>query len=268
MTSSNHGQYLLDNSATDAEIRLETLAEIFDPVTFRHIEQVGIERGWKCWEVGAGGASVVNWLADRVGPEGRVIATDIDTAHVARAARATVEVLRHDAAADPPPGDDFDLVHARLVLVHVTNRREALRSMVRALRPGGWLLLEDADPALQPLSCLDPGSEEEELANRIRGGFRALMASRGADLAYGRKLPGLLRAEGLCDVGADGWFPVSMPACSRLETATISIIKPQLLAHGVATEEEIERHLANCAAGTLDLAQPPLISAWGRRRHS
>jgi hypothetical protein len=140
--------------------------------------------------------------------------------------------------------------------------------MVQALRPGGWLLLEDADPALQPLSCLDPRNEEEELANRIRGGFRALMAGRGVDLAYGRKLPGLLRAEGLCDVGADGWFPVSMPACSRLETATISIIKPQLLVHGVATEEEIERHLANCAAGTLDLAQPPLISAWGRRRHS
>jgi hypothetical protein len=33
----------------------------------------------------------------------------------------------------------------------------------------------------------------------------------------------------------------------------------------VATEEDIERHLANVAAGRLDLAQPPMIAAWGRR---
>ena len=39
----------------------------------------------------------------------------------------------------------------------------------------------------------------------------------------------------------------------------------QLLAKGLATGEEIARHLANVAAGRLDLAQPPMISAWGRR---
>jgi hypothetical protein len=33
----------------------------------------------------------------------------------------------------------------------------------------------------------------------------------------------------------------------------------------VATAAEIERHLANVAAGRLDLAQPPLVAAWGRR---
>ncbi|GAA4568941.1 hypothetical protein [Planotetraspora kaengkrachanensis] len=73
------------------------------------------------------------------------------------------------------------------------------------------------------------GSERERLANRIRTGFRAMPAGRGADLAYGRRLPGLLRAG------------------------------------GHATEEEIERHLANVAAGGMDLATAPMVSAWGRR---
>ena len=41
--------------------------------------------------------------------------------------------------------------------------------------------------------------------------------------------------------------------------------REQLVAEGVATEEDIERHLANVAAGRLDLAQPPMIAAWGRR---
>ncbi|MGW0194135.1 class I SAM-dependent methyltransferase [Nonomuraea sp. NPDC003201] len=58
-----------------------------------------------------------------------------------------VEVRRHDVARSDPPDEAFDLVHARLVLVHVADRERALRSMIAALKPGGRLLLKDADPA-------------------------------------------------------------------------------------------------------------------------
>ena len=257
-------EYLLDNRSAAASPRLDALAAVFDPTTFRHVDALGIGEGWHCWEVGAGGPSVVRWLAQRVGPGGRVLATDIDVSWTQSAAGRGVEVRRHDVARDPPPAESFDLVHARLVLVHVAGRADALRSMVQALRPGGWILVEDADPALQPLSSLDPRSSEDELANRLRTGFRALMAERGADLAYGRTLPGLLRGAGLVDVAADAYFPVAMPECAALETTTIELIRDQLVQHGIATAAEIDSHLANVAAGRLDLAQPPMVSAWGR----
>jgi SAM-dependent methyltransferase len=256
--------YLLDNRAAPAAARLDALAALFDPVTFRHINDLGIRAGWRCWEVGAGGPSVVRGLAARVGPGGHVLATDIDPTHVAGAAAPNVEIRRHDVAADEPPAGAFDLVHARLVLVHVPARDEALRRMARALRPGGWLLVEDADPALQPAACLDVTGPAEELANRLRTGFRALMTARGVDLAYGRKLPRLLREIGLADVTADAWFPIAHPACARIETATIQLIRDQLVSNAIATPEEIDRHLGNVASGGLHLTQPPLVSAWGR----
>lgn len=260
--------YLLDNRQTEAGIRFGALAELFDPSTFRHVDRLGIGPGMRCWEVGAGGPSVPEGLAERVGPTGQVIATDIDvswTRTTATGPDRVIEVLRHDVAADPPPPGPFDLVHARLVLVHVPDRAQALRRMIEALRPGGWLLLEDADPGLQPLLCPDESGPEQRLANRLRSGFRELMARRGADLAYGRTLPRLLREAGLEDVCADAYFPVASPACTVLEAATVRQIRARLVAAGLATDEEIDQHLGHVATGRLDLATAPMISAWARR---
>lgn len=193
-----------------------------------------------------------------------MVCTDIDVSWAREAASDVVEVLRHDVAADPPPPGGFDLVHARLVLVHVVDRAEALRRMVRALRPGGVLLLEDADPGLQPLLCPDESGPEQRLANRLRSGFRELMAGRGADLAYGRTLPRRLREAGLLDVRADAYFPITS-ACTVLEAATVRQIRDRLVAAGIASDADIDRHLSNVATRELDLATAPMISAWGRR---
>ncbi len=152
--------YLLDNRAPDAAQRFGALSAIFDPVTARHIDALGIGLGARCWEVGAGGPSVPRLLAERVGPGGHVLATDIDVGRMGDVPPG-VEVCRHDVARDALPGGGFDLVHARLVLVHVPDRDEALRRMVTALRPGAWLLVEDFDVALQPLACVDPRRDEE-----------------------------------------------------------------------------------------------------------
>jgi SAM-dependent methyltransferase len=259
------GRYLLSNDAPEAMDRFTAFTTLIDPATFRHLDGLGLAPGWRCWEVGAGGTSVVSFLSDRVGPEGRVLATDINVAWASGAPVPNVEILAHDVAADPPPEGPFDLVHARLVLVHVPERDAALAAMAAALRPGGVMLVEDADPALQPLSCLEEIGPPQELANRIRRGFRTLLAERGVDLAYGRSLPRRLREAGLVQVAADAAFPVSDPACNALETATIGLIRDQLLDHGIATEDEVAQHLANVHAGLLDLAQPPMISCWGRR---
>lgn len=254
--------YLLDNRQAEAGERFDALAELLDPVTFRHLSATGAGPGWHCWEVGAGGASVPAWLAALVGPGGRVVASDIDTRWLPAAG---YEVIEHDVGTQPPPPGAFDLVHARLVLVHVPRRREALAAMVAALKPGGWLVIEDADPSLQPLICPDEYGPTQALANRLRRGFRTLMAQRGADLAFGRTLPRLLREAGLEDVRADAFFPITSPACTALEAATVRQIRDRLVSAGIATDAEIDEHLANVATGQMDLATAPLISASGRK---
>jgi ubiquinone/menaquinone biosynthesis C-methylase UbiE len=258
-------KYLLDNKDAHAGVRFRALSEIFDPGTFRHTKRVGIKEGWHCWEVGAGGTSVVNWLAEQVGTTGYVLATDIDVSWAKAASATNVEILQHDITQDTPPTvfRPFDLIHARLVLIHLSKREEALLVMRRALRPGGWLIIEDADPALLPTACLDVHGPEQVLANKIRAGFRALLSEHAVDLEFGRKLPRLLRQAGLVDVTADAYFPITSPASAILEKATIEQVGDKLIEAGYASAKEIEQHLKNVEAGLLDLTMAPMISASG-----
>jgi len=257
-------RYLLDNQQAEAGQRFDALSVLFNPSTFRHARAVGLGVGWRVWEVGAGSSSAPAWFAEQVGSEGHVLATDIDTSWL-EDDDLGYEIRRHEVGLDPPPAGPFDLVHARLVLVHVPQRAQALAAMIAALRPGGWLLLEEADPALQPLVCPDESGAQQQLANKLKHGFRALLAQRGVDLAYGRTLPRLLRDAGLSEVQSDAYFPMGGPACTELERATVEQLRERLVAAGLATETEIEQHLANVATGRLDLATSPMVSAWGRR---
>ena len=174
------------------------------------------------------------------------------------------EVRRHDVGSEPPPAGLFDLVHARLVLVHVARREQALAAMVAAVRPGGWLLLEEADPALQPLVCPDEFGAEQELANKIKHGFRDCSQSAASTSPTAGRYHGSCGRQA-CGRAVRRILPDGRPACTELERATVEQVRDALIAAGIATEAELERHLLNVGTGRLDLATSPMVSAWGRK---
>ena len=180
------------------------------------------------------------WQAPSV-PSGHVVATDIDTGWLGDVGTA-FEVRTHDVANDEPPSEGFDLAHARLVLVHVPGREAGLRNMVSALRPGGWIVLEDFDTALVTLACpeeLDAGrATREQDPSRLP----ASCSANGAWIAeYGRKLPRLLREAGLEAVDADAYFPVANPAGRLLEQANTAQVADGLRRHGAGDPRRDQR---------------------------
>ena len=150
------------------------------------------------------------------------------------------------------------------MLVHLPGRAEVAAALAGLLAPGGWLVIEDADPRLQPLACIDEYGPDQVLANKVRAGFRSLLADRGVDLAFGRTVPRLLRSLGLVDVEAEAHFPVTSPVelpCSSGPPSS----RPGagLVGAGLVTDDEVDRHLANLSSGRLDVTTAPMVSARG-----
>jgi ubiquinone/menaquinone biosynthesis C-methylase UbiE len=258
--------YPLDNANEKSVPRMDILARLFDAPTRRVLEGVGVAAGWRCLEVGGGGGSVARWLAERVGPAGHVLCTDIDTRIIERG-RATpvanLEIKRHDIAADPLPERAFDLIHARLVLIHVIERERALEKMVAALKPGGWLVVEDFDSAsVRPDTQINRFETPLPTSEAVR-----TYLTRNQDGYFGRRLYGRFRELGLTEVSAEGRSMMFTKHNGGADLMRVNFeqIGADVIAAGLITRQQIDADLATIERDDFAIPSPTMWSVAGRR---
>jgi 2-polyprenyl-3-methyl-5-hydroxy-6-metoxy-1,4-benzoquinol methylase len=261
--------YAFDPAWERERERLSALERTFDEGTARHLETIGVAPGWHCLEVGAGGGTIAAWLCERVGPDGRVVATDMDTRFIERLEYPNLEVLRHDITQDPLKDQSFDLIHARTVLEHIPVRDDVVPRLVRALKPGGWLMLEDVDltPVLHvPAEAWFVVPEHnKELVLRVNRAIREVVTSVGADLEYGGRLPAVLMAQGLVDVDAELQSRLVRGNSARAEYSRLTI---ELLREALEERlepEDLEETLSRHSDPDAAWMSIPMVVAWGRR---
>jgi SAM-dependent methyltransferase len=194
-------QYVFDANTDDAErTRLRLVESWADAATISHLQATGVGTGWRCFEVGAGAGSVARWLAGAVGKSGAVVAADLNPRFLDNVP-ANVEVRQYDITKDEVEAEAYDLVHSRLLLMHLPDPTAALDRMVAALKPGGWLVSEEADWGLFALE----GHPDAAWATALVHDLFARHAEAGVRLPYfGRTLPGLVARLGLEAVDAAG----------------------------------------------------------------
>jgi SAM-dependent methyltransferase len=256
--------YILDNSQPQAAGRFDALAALFDTGTILHLEALGVAENWRCLEVAAGGGSIARWLADRVGLGGHVLATDVDVRHLDSLQLPNLSVLRHDILEDPLPAPVFDLVHVRLLLVHLPRREEALGRMIAALKPGGWLLVEEFDSlSTRPNPDINPA----ETALKSSEAQRTVMKAAGMDTGYGRRLPARLKAHGLVQVDAEARIPLWQggSAFSQLMRANWNQLHDAMVASGIVSEKELASDLERLDDPAFMSFASTMWAAWGRK---
>jgi len=195
-----------------------------------------------------------------------VLVTDIDPRWMDGVRDGNLEIRCHDIVHDELPGEAFDLIHARLVLIHLPERRQVLRRLIDALRPGGWILLEEFDAESLPITVLGDASARE----RFRRGHEAMkrvIADAGADYGWGRALYGVFLDENLVEVGAEGstrmWTGGS--SWAELFVENTDQLEEKMVATGDVTAADLDafRSVLNDPAAAFNSYLT--VSAWGRR---
>jgi ubiquinone/menaquinone biosynthesis C-methylase UbiE len=155
----------IHGSAPDEQRRLSRLNDLLNETSLR---ELGLRGGERILDVGSGIAQFTRAMARAAGPTGRVIGIERDAAQLEEARRqaayageANLVELRPGDALDLPlqaaEWGSFDLVHARYLLEHLADPLAVVRTMVRAARPGGRIVLADDDHDILRLWPEPPG---------------------------------------------------------------------------------------------------------------
>ncbi len=249
-----------DDEVDIERVRLSMLARTLDPGTFRLLERVGVEPGMHVLEMGAGTGSVSAWLAERVGPQGRVMSTDIDLRFHADMP-PNVIVRQHDAARDRLPAQHFHLVHARAVIQHIPERVEVLAKLADALRPAGAMVIEDGAMAEFAEQTLP-----EPLGSVHRMVATAAM-SQWRDPNAGVRVLGWMRDLGLQDLDARGSVRIMRPREASGEWWFLALERavPRLVEAGVVPKSDAATALEQMRAPGFAMLGPTSIATIGRK---
>ena len=207
--------------------------------------------GGSCIDVGCGPRGILDLLAERVGPEGRVVGLDADPNHVAMAQQMAadrkldwVSVVHADARNCGLPASSFDVVHGRTILITVPEPFELVVEMVRLAKPGGWVIGLEPDVELSICYPSHPAYE------RLGAMFPAVFSRNGADWRMGRRVAELYRAAGLVDIQLEVRAEVYPKGHSRrtIRVDLLRSMRPFIVELGLSTDSELDRLFSQAVA--------------------
>ena len=254
---SERDSHYVHGTDPEEQARLARLNELLNTATVAAVALLGGER---VLDVGAGLGQLTRALARAAGPCGRVVGVERSEEQLAEAVRrgreeapggAPVELRQGDARAMPLAEREwgsFDVAHTRFLLEHVPDPEAVVAAMVRAVRPGGRVVLLDDDHAAMRLHPEPPG---------LRSVWEAYCRSydrAGNDPYVGRRLPALLHGAGaaprrahVIPFGTCAGDP-SFPLFAENLAVIVDQARGPIAATGLVSEVEVRRAAAEVRA--------------------
>ncbi|TGY89904.1 methyltransferase domain-containing protein [Marinicauda algicola] len=186
----------------EAEIaRLGTQHAVWRETALKAWSRAGLKPAMAVADIGCGPGYAALDLAAAVGPQGRVIGVDqsrtflkVLRERAAGQGLSNVETVESDLAHLDLAPESLDMIFVRWVLSFVPEPEAALARMVRALKPGGAIVLQE-------YGCYRTFRVEphEPVLDRFLDAVEASWKAGGGDANVARRLPGALVDAG-CEV--------------------------------------------------------------------
>lgn len=186
-------------SEPDERLRLERQHQLWRPMAQAAWSRAGLKPGDAALDLGCGPGWTTRDLAALVGPRGRVLGLENDSAYLAEAQAlagtrglSQVSFIRHDLHQPPLALDQaFDLSWCRWVAMFLRDLAPLVNQLELALRPGGVAVFHEyihwSTFGLHP-----NGAILQRFGAAVLSSFEA----SGGDANVNRRLPSLLAAHG------------------------------------------------------------------------
>lgn len=260
-------RYVIRGGA-EGKKRLRVIADVLSESARALFERIALPRGARCVDVGCGGGDIALEIARIVGADGHVVGIDMDAeklelarADAAQAGLQNIEFRVGDAREFDDRGA-YDCAFARFLLTHLSEPGDLVARMVRAVRAGGRVILEDID--YSGIVCYPPNSAIQRHIEL----YRELVRRRGGDADIGPRLPSLIGAAGVegvhvrvvqpCFLEGQGKFIYSITTESIAEA-----LEAERLVDATEVAELIAELNAFAADSTTLLTFPRIVQAWG-----
>jgi len=238
-------RYILDGSDEDLR-RLLGVADATQELARSAFRRVGMQEGWRAIDCGCGPIGGLAVMAEMVGPGGRVVGVDFSEPAIERA-RSVVAALElgnvelfagdiHEIGQAAVAGP-FDLAYTRFFLMHQPDPVRTLSQIARLLRPGGWIVAQEALRSPPPRSHphLDALGAYWDLA------YQVLEQAGGVPHGNVDGLAGSARAAGLDVVDVNGSCAIVDPELGfDLHAATLLAARERAVASGIAAGSQID----------------------------
>ena len=253
-----YGEAVFRPEQAGEDDRIDLGALTYDDATLTRLMKLGAGPGWHCLDVGAGTGTVARLLL-RQADVTAVVAVDRDVRFLTAHPLPGLTALEADITApDFVPGQ-FQLVHARFVLMHLRSRQEMLNKLSSLVAPGGVLVLSDAVDLTTAMAPTTPYTQV------MRAMWQGLKDTIGTDISWVPGYPELLRAVGLESVAAEIHVPPLLPGSpiSRFWAGTWDRARDAIAATGLADGPTIDAAIRYLDSPDCAALSPGMLTAWG-----
>jgi ubiquinone/menaquinone biosynthesis C-methylase UbiE len=268
--------YALGHSEHELQ-RLSRQAQAIEPFTHQLFKEAGINQGMRVLDVGCGSGDVAFLVANLVGQSGEVVGVDrerkaVDWANARARSRGTTNVKFIEGDPSEMEFDQqFDAIVGRLVLMYYPDPVDALRKVIRHVRPGGLIVFQEVDLANARSVPVAP------LYERSLTWIKQTLSASGARIYLGSELYRVFLDAGLSGpsmridtlIGGGPQCPVYeimselvqslFPAMEKLKIASAGEVGMSTLAQRIRDEVVALKGVVLSAG---------FIGAWSRKRYS
>jgi ubiquinone/menaquinone biosynthesis C-methylase UbiE len=251
---------------------LRIQAEAWEPEVEIWLDQIGVQPGWRCVDLGCGPVGILAPLSRRVERIGKVVGVDVDPRQLEGARQfvrdnrlESVEIVESSAFNTSLQCETFDLTHARFMLAPLGHDEDLLREMLALTRPGGVIAIQEPDISSWTSYPVRPAFRR--LVSAIQDAF----AEAGGNFNAGRNTYNLMQRAGLGEVQVRA----AAVACGMGHPFRRSVLqmagslRKRILEGDILTQPELDEALAEVERIVEDpstlVVSYITTQAWGRK---